>query len=427
MSWTREKTVYGSLIRNEGGKDLGIAGDVPLIEQDGFAFKDLARTGELLPYEDWRLDPETRAADLAGRLSREEIAGLMLYSSHQMVPFTSQGPFSDTYGGEAFDPGKHDDADLTDGQIGFLPFSEAFEPLSGGQRVVVQVRKPPVGEKAAYLTEDLSLAGRWAILLPRSGKTAVSSRVTEEEVKAALLKTARSQTPAGMGLILRKESAGIPEAEIRAEIEGLLSLWDQIKERAKAGSAPALLWPGRSPLERALDDWERPDRLTADREMPVPPGIELVVHPHPFSLYSVLEQRHRLLQRRVWLPGGGFLVVDPCEAMTVIDVNTGKNTGRGADKEALFLKTNLEAAQMIARLLRVRGVGGIIVIDFIDMETEAARAQVLDALRTLSLRDPVKCVVHGFTALGLVEMTRKKSEIPGKAPQDVKQPAVSEG
>ena len=120
MSWTKESTVYGTLIRNKGGKDLGMAGTVPVLEQDGFAFKDLARTGELLPYEDWRLDPETRAADLAGRLSREEIAGLMLYSSHQMVPFTSQGPFSDTYGGEAFDPGKHDDADLTDGQIRFL-------------------------------------------------------------------------------------------------------------------------------------------------------------------------------------------------------------------------------------------------------------------------------------------------------------------
>ena len=120
MSWTKESTVYGTLIRNKGGKDLGMAGTVPVLEQDGFAFKDLARTGELLPYEDWRLDPETRAADLAGRLSREEIAGLMLYSSHQMVPFTAQGPFSDTYGGEAFDPGKHDDADLTDGQIRFL-------------------------------------------------------------------------------------------------------------------------------------------------------------------------------------------------------------------------------------------------------------------------------------------------------------------
>ena len=120
MGWTKETTAYGVLIRNEGGKNLGIAGSVPVLEKDGFAFKDLARTGELLPYEDWRLDPETRAADLAGRLSREEIAGLMLYSSHQLVPFIGAGPFSDTYAGEAFDPRKHDDADLTDGQLRFL-------------------------------------------------------------------------------------------------------------------------------------------------------------------------------------------------------------------------------------------------------------------------------------------------------------------
>ena len=120
MSWTKEKTAYGILIRNQGGKDLGMAGNVPVLERDGFAFKDLARTGELLPYEDWRLEPEIRAADLAGRLSREEIAGLMLYSSHQLVPFEGPGPFSDTYGGEPFDPGKHGDADLTDGQLRFL-------------------------------------------------------------------------------------------------------------------------------------------------------------------------------------------------------------------------------------------------------------------------------------------------------------------
>ena len=120
MGWSRETTVYGTLIRNEGGKNIGIAGDVPIIEQDGYAFKDLARAGKLLAYEDWRLDPETRAADLAGRLSREEIAGLMLYSSHQMVPFAAGGPFGGTYGGEVFDPSKHGDADLSDGQIRFL-------------------------------------------------------------------------------------------------------------------------------------------------------------------------------------------------------------------------------------------------------------------------------------------------------------------
>ena len=120
MSWTKEERPYGVLIHNPGGRDLGIAGDVPILEEGGYAFKDLARTGRLLPYEDWRLPPETRAADLAERLSREEIAGLMLYSSHQLVPFTGTGPFSDTYGGEPFDPKKHDEAALTDGQLRFL-------------------------------------------------------------------------------------------------------------------------------------------------------------------------------------------------------------------------------------------------------------------------------------------------------------------
>ena len=120
VSWTVTEQPYGKLIRNENGKDLGIGGDVPMIEQDGFAFKDLARTGELLPYEDWRLDPKTRAEDLAGRLSREEIAGLMLYSSHQIVPFPAGGPFSDKYGGEDFDPDRHAASDLSDGQISML-------------------------------------------------------------------------------------------------------------------------------------------------------------------------------------------------------------------------------------------------------------------------------------------------------------------
>ena len=307
---------------------------------------------------------------------------------------------------------------LPDGQAGFLPFSEAKTPLSGGQTLVVQVRKPPVGEKAAYLTEDLSLAGRLAILLPRSEKTAVSSRVTDEKMKAELATLARALAPEGMGLILRKESVGVSPEEIRSETERLLSLWREIQKKAETVSAPALLWNGRPPLSRALDDWETPDRLTVDREMEVPPGIGFSVSERPFALYSVREQRRKLLERRVWLPGGGFLVVDPCEAMTVIDVNTGKNTGRGADREKLFLKTNLEAARLIARLLRVRGIGGIIVIDFIDMEAEASRTEVLETLRALTLRDPVKCVVHGFTSLGLVEMTRKKSGITASGAGD---------
>ncbi len=301
---------------------------------------------------------------------------------------------------------------LQDGRTGFLPFSEAKSPLTGGQALTVQVRKPPTGEKAAYLTEDISLAGRYAILLPRSQKTAVSSRVTDEQTKAELAALSRALAPSGMGLILRRESAGIPEAAVRAEIGRLMAVWETIQRKADSVSAPALLWEGRSPLERALDDWETPDQVTADREITVPEGIVFSLSERPFALFSVREQRRKLLEKRVWLPGGGFLVIDPCEAMTVIDVNTGKDTGKGADREALFLRTNLEAAQMIARLLRVRGIGGIIVIDFIDMAAQENADRVLEALRALTLRDPVKCVVHGFTALGLVEMTRKKTEIP---------------
>ena len=128
------------------------------------------------------------------------------------------------------------------------------------------------------------------------------------------------------------------------------------------------------------------------------------------DLPEAFEQLEKLRRRQVWLPSGGFVVVDPCEALTAIDVNTGKSMGKGGDKEQLFLRTNLEAAEMIARLLRVRGIGGIVIIDFIDMETDTARETVLTRLRALLREDPVKCVVHGFTSLGLMELTRKKTE-----------------
>ena len=298
---------------------------------------------------------------------------------------------------------------LPDRQTGFLPLDEAMRPLRGGQTVLAQVRKPPVGEKAAYLTEDISLAGRYVLLLPRTAKTAVSSRVTDPKEKERLSALARALAPDGMGLILRKESVHASPEEIRPEIETLAALWRRLSAEAEQKAAPALIWNGRTPLSRALDDWETPDRVTADRPVGDLPGIPCEVSDHPFALYSVREQRRKLTERRVWLPGGGFLVVDPCEALTVIDVNTGKDTGKGTDRESLFLQTNLEAARMITRLLRVRGVGGIVIIDFIDMREDASREQVLSCLRELTLSDPVKCVIHGFTSLGLVEMTRKKS------------------
>ena len=297
---------------------------------------------------------------------------------------------------------------LPDGQVGFLPESEAKQPLHPGDFVLVQVKKPATGSKGAYLTQDISLAGRGLILLPVNTTVAVSGRVEDEAQRAALKALGARIRPEGMGLILRRAAAGMDENALREEARCLAERWHGLVRAAEAPDGLRLLWPGRSALEQALEDFGAVDRLILDREVTDAPAHE--VRPHPFADFSVEEQRERLCRRQVWLPSGGFVVVDPCEALTAIDVNTGKSVGKkGADREQLFLATNLEAADMIARVLRVRGVGGIVIIDFIDMEREASRQAVLDRLTALTRDDPVKCVVHGFTSLGLLEMTRKKA------------------
>ncbi|MBQ8081654.1 MAG: ribonuclease E/G, partial [Clostridia bacterium] len=225
----------------------------------------------------------------------------------------------------------------------------------------------------------------------------------------------------GLGLILRRGAEGEPKETIAASIDAQLRIWRAIEKEAEGAAAPALLWPGRSALERSIEDLSPFDNLVTDRPSDVEAaaalGVDARCSERPFALTGVSEQYRKLCARRVWLPSGGFLVIDPCEAMTVIDVNTGKFVGSKRDREALFLKTNEEAARLALRLLRVRGVGGIILIDFIDMEREESRARLLSLLNELALRDPVKCVIHGFTSLGLLEMTRKKTEAPLFQPQ----------
>ena len=211
MSWISTETSYGRVIRNENGAELGIGGDVPVIEQDGYAFKDLARTGELLPYEDWRLTPEERAKDLAGRLSREEVAGLMLYSSHQIVPFRSRPPFSDTYGGEPFDPAKHGDADLTDGQISMLKNDHIRHVLQ------MRVKNARVSAMWSNNLQKVCEAERWGIPVnistdPRHGASAGGAefRTAGSDV---------SKWPEGIGLA----AAGDPEM-VREVLDVILGL-----------------------------------------------------------------------------------------------------------------------------------------------------------------------------------------------------------
>ena len=295
---------------------------------------------------------------------------------------------------------------LPEGQVGFLPEAEARQPLHPGDFVLVQIKKPATGTKGPYLTQDISLAGRGLILLPLSTALSVSSRVEDEAQREALRSLAGRLRPEGMGLIMRQTAAETTETALREELERLTDRWRAIEREAAMPNGLRLLWQGRSALEQAMEDFGQIDQLILDHEDPAAPAHQ--VREHPFADFAVAEQLDRLRRRQIWLPSGGFVVVDPCEALTAIDVNTGKSVGKGSNKEQLFLRTNLEAADMIARILRVRGIGGIVIVDLIDMETDAAREQVLERFRALLREDPVKCVVHGFTSLGLLELTRKK-------------------
>ena len=297
---------------------------------------------------------------------------------------------------------------LAPGVEGFLPFDElAGAPRpEPGQALLVQVKKPPQGGKAAYLTCDIALPGRYAMLLPRGSHAAASKRVPD---KQAMKQLARRLCPEGMGLVLRASAAAAEKEAIAAEIARLKTDWQDLLDRAGRAAAPALLTPAPGILARLLrDERELPEQVITDDERAAS-GLALPtrVHPDPFGLYGVEQQLHQALRRVVRLPSGGQLVLDPCEAALLIDVNTAQDGKKAGD---LMLRTNLEAANEIARLLRLRRAGGIILIDFIGMDTEAQRAVVQSALEEALKEDRITSEVLGFTRLGLMEMTRKKAE-----------------
>ncbi|NLX83747.1 MAG: ribonuclease E/G [Clostridiales bacterium] len=298
---------------------------------------------------------------------------------------------------------------LAPGVEGFLPFLEVrSEQPRPGEAVLVQIKRPPQGKKAAYLTQDISLPGRYCMLLPYSDYAHASKRAAHRQ---AMKRRAQQLRPSCMGLVLRSKAELAQDAEIKAEIARLQSDWDELMQKESASSAPALLRPAPKVLDQLLmDEEELPSRVITDDEsaakgLPFPS----VIHSDPFSLYNVLTQLKQALRRRVYLPSGGLMVLDPTEAALVIDVNTAKDSKRAGD---LLLRTNLEAAAEIARLLRLRRAGGIILIDFIDMDTDAQREQVQKALEMELAQDRVKTEILGFTRLGLMEMTRKRADAP---------------
>jgi ribonuclease E len=298
--------------------------------------------------------------------------------------------------------------------------------LKPKQTILCQVTKNPIAHKGARLTQEVSLPGRFVVLIPNSSTYGISKRLSDDERKR-LRNILDRVRPKGHGLIVRTAADGVTAEEIERDVLSLTERWHQIDALAKKAGSPALLYREPEMAVRVIreelnqnyrgiviDDQGLYEEVRSYVNAISPALVERVQFYDPeveplsvFERHHVHEQLHRALDKKVWLPSGGSLIVEHTEALTVIDVNTGKNVGSSSLEETVF-KNNLEAAEEIAKQLRLRDIGGIIVIDFIDMEIEGNRKIVIKAFRDALARDKTRTQVFDISDLGLVEMTRKR-------------------
>src|SRR6266851_5479480 len=328
------------------------------------------------------------------------------------------------------DVGKGRNAVLYAGEVNFDVSGLEGQPkriesaLKAGQSLIVQVTKDPVGHKGARLTSQVSLPGRYLVYVPGASMTGISRKLPDTE-RNRLKQILKKVMPENAGVIVRTAAEGAAEEELSRDVARLAAQWEAIEKKAKTASAPALLYSEPDLTIRVIRDVfnEDFDKLvvSGDEAWDVVDEYVKYVAPHlagrltrwqadrdAFAEYRIDEQLAKALERKVWLPSGGSVVIDKTEAMTVVDVNTGKFTGQGGNLEETVTRNNLEAAEEIVRQLRLRDVGGIIVIDFIDMVLESNRELVLRRMLECLARDRTKHQVAEVTSLGLVQMTRKR-------------------
>jgi ribonuclease E len=328
------------------------------------------------------------------------------------------------------DIGKGRNAVLYAGEVNFDASGLEGQPkriesaLKAGQSVIVQVTKDPVGHKGARLTSQVSLPGRYLVYVPGASMTGISRKLPDTE-RNRLKQILKKVMPENAGVIVRTAAEGAAEEELSRDVARLAAQWDAIEKKAKTASAPALLYGEPDLTIRVIRDVFNEDFsklvVSGDEAWDVVDEYVEYVAPHlagrltrwqgekdAFADHRIDEQLAKALERKVWLPSGGSLVIDKTEAMTVVDVNTGKFTGQGGNLEETVTRNNLEAAEELVRQLRLRDVGGIIVIDFIDMVLESNRELVLRRLLECLARDRTKHQVAEVTSLGLVQMTRKR-------------------
>ncbi|MFZ2161437.1 MAG: ribonuclease G [Sideroxyarcus sp.] len=299
--------------------------------------------------------------------------------------------------------------------------------LFEGQSLLVQVIKDPIGTKGARLSTQLSFAGRLLVYLPQESHIGVSQRIENEEEREALRAKLQQVLPAEHkgGYIVRTMAEAATDDDLRADVAYLDKLWSNLQQQSQRLAPPSLLYKELDISLRVLRDCVTEDttrilvdsRETHERLMAFAtdyiaaaiPKLDHYVGARPlFDLYSVEEEIERALSRRVDLKSGGYLIIDQTEALTTVDVNTGGFVGVRNFDDTIF-KTNLEAAQVIARQLRLRNLGGIIICDFIDMETQEHRDAVLEEFKKMLAHDHTRINVNGFSSLGLIEMTRKRT------------------
>jgi ribonuclease G len=297
------------------------------------------------------------------------------------------------------------------------------ELVREGQELLVQVTKEAVGTKGARVTTNLSLPGRYLVVMPNADYVGVSRRIEAEEERERIKKVAERVRDKNVGVIVRTAAEGVPDEALEEDYRDLFNIWERVQRQAKQAKVPALVHRDLNLLSRSVRDFftEDVEELWVDhfesyetirdllRDQPqLAERVKLYRGQESlFSVYRIDQEIEKAMKRKVWLKSGGYLIIDQTEALTAIDVNTGKFIGTTSLEETV-LKTNLEAARELVRQIRLRDIGGIIIIDFIDMRDPAHKEKVLREFEAQLKKDRTRAHVLGITQLGLIEMTRKK-------------------
>ena len=296
-----------------------------------------------------------------------------------------------------------------------------------GQEIIVQITKEPIGTKGARCSSHISLPGRYVVYLPTLEHVGISKRIGSDKERARLRETIESMKPPAGGLIVRTVAEGLTKKQLKQDVGYLVRLWGEVAKNHEGAKAPATLLSELDIVlktardlftddvdQMVIDDRGQYDRVCRFVEMFMPERLKDVLYYNDdepiFDAYGIEDEIARALSRKVPLPSGGYLILDEAEALTAIDVNTGRFVGKGSkDMEETILKTNLEAVNEIAYQLRFRNIGGLIILDLIDMEKASNREKVRKTLDELLQKDKAKTTLNRISELGLIEMTRKRT------------------